>query len=179
MSAVALTPADLIVLSLLLERPMHGYDLAQEYDRQEVKDWASVSKAQVYYALKKLEKNGLIVAKAAPAEGDSRGKTAYRVTPQGRVLMQAHLTKPHWIEERRPQPFTTWVGLSIHCAEKNRLAMFKQRREFLASELLRELASYKQVTAMTSERAKAGLKIIRLTISLIETEIAWLDALNS
>jgi DNA-binding PadR family transcriptional regulator len=29
------TTADLVVLSLLLERPMHGYDLLDEYRRQE------------------------------------------------------------------------------------------------------------------------------------------------
>ena len=49
-----LTTADLVVLSLLAERAMHGYELLGEYDRQEVVDWASVSKAQVYYALQKL-----------------------------------------------------------------------------------------------------------------------------
>ncbi len=43
-----LTTADLVVLSLLREQPMHGYDLLAAYQRQEVEDWASVSKAQVY-----------------------------------------------------------------------------------------------------------------------------------
>ena len=49
-----LTTADLVVLSLLAEQPMHGYDLLAEYERQEVVDWASVSKAQLYYARAKL-----------------------------------------------------------------------------------------------------------------------------
>ncbi len=178
MTTTKLTPADLIVLSLLLERPMHGYELAQEYDRQEVRDWASVSKAQVYYALKKLEKSGLITASPDQADGDPRGKTSFRVTPRGKSLLQAHLVETHWIEERRPQPFTTWTGLSIHCPEQSRSSMFKQRREFLSRELLREGASYEQVAAMSSDRSRAGLKIIKLTISLIETEIAWLDSLD-
>ena len=59
-----LTTADVVVLSLLTERAMHGYDLISEYERQEVVDWASVSKAQVYYALQKLERLGLIEASA-------------------------------------------------------------------------------------------------------------------
>ena len=50
--ADGLTTADLVVLSLLAERNMHGYDLLAEYSRQEVADWASISKAQLYYALK-------------------------------------------------------------------------------------------------------------------------------
>lgn len=179
MNNIKLTRADLIVLSLLLERPMHGYELAQEYDRQEVKDWASVSKAQVYYALTKLDKSELIIAEPGDEADGQRGKTAYRVSPQGESSLQTHLTENHWFTERRPQPFTTWTGLSIHCSEKSRARMFNLRGRFLASELLRERASYAQVAMMTSERSKVGLKIIELTISLIETEIAWLDSLQA
>lgn len=41
-------PADLVVLSLLAERAMHGYELLKEYERQEVADWAPVSRPHVY-----------------------------------------------------------------------------------------------------------------------------------
>jgi DNA-binding PadR family transcriptional regulator len=33
-----------VVLSLLAERAMHGYELLKEYERQEVADWAPVSR---------------------------------------------------------------------------------------------------------------------------------------
>ncbi len=177
MESPKLTQADLVVLSLLLERPMHGYDLVQEYSRQEVRDWASVSKAQVYYALKKLEEYGLIVGEMPADDGDKRGKTIYTVAAAGRATLEAQLSERHWIEERHPQPFTTWTGLSIHCSDELRRQMIERRRVFLEQELQRERASYAFVAQMTSERSKAGLKIISLTIALIETEIEWLASL--
>jgi hypothetical protein len=50
----ALTTPDLVLLSLLVERPMHGYEANQELVRREVQDWAGVSRPQVYYSLEKL-----------------------------------------------------------------------------------------------------------------------------
>ena len=48
------TLADLVVLSMLAERPMHGYELWTELERRQVEKWASISRAQVYYSLRKL-----------------------------------------------------------------------------------------------------------------------------
>ena len=50
-----LTTPDLVVLSLLSEHPMHGYDLNQELERRDVRDWAGISRPQVYYSLNKLK----------------------------------------------------------------------------------------------------------------------------
>lgn len=57
-----------------------------------------------------------------------------------------------------------------------RREMIDRRRAFLEHELHREQESYHLVSRMTTERSKAGLKIIALTIALIETEIAWIDS---
>jgi DNA-binding PadR family transcriptional regulator len=178
MSEPTLTQADMVVLSLLLERPMHGYDLVQEYNRQEVRDWAFVSRAQVYYALRKLEQSRLIAADATAEAIDLRGKTVYTVTTEGQAALERQLLGDQWIEQRYPQPFTTWMGLSIHCTEAERREMITRRRAFLERELQREQKSYDLVATMTSARAQAGLKIIALTIDLIETELKWLETVT-
>src|SRR5262245_55600853 len=59
-SSRALTTPDLVVLSLLCEAPMHGYQGVQELERRQVKDWAGVSRPQVYYSLRKLVAQKLI-----------------------------------------------------------------------------------------------------------------------
>ena len=43
-----LTTPDLVLLSLLAERPMHGYQANLELERREVRDWAGISRPQVY-----------------------------------------------------------------------------------------------------------------------------------
>ncbi len=49
-----LTTPDLVILSLLAERAMHGYQVNLELERREVRDWAGISRPQVYYSLEKL-----------------------------------------------------------------------------------------------------------------------------
>src|SRR5215471_15211432 len=48
-----LTTPDLVILSLLDERPRHGYEVNAELERRQVRDWAAVSRPQIYYALER------------------------------------------------------------------------------------------------------------------------------
>ena len=54
MSSKKLTTPDLVLLSLLAERPMHGYEANALLEFRKVRDWAGVSRPQVYYSLDKL-----------------------------------------------------------------------------------------------------------------------------
>ena len=170
-----LTQADAVVLSLLLERNMHGYEVGQEYERQEVQDWASVSKAQVYYALKKLAAARLIEPVDPPSGPvDGRGKTVFSVTKDGRSALEDALAAPTWAETRVPQPFATWVGLSIDADPTVKAEMIVRRKAFLLAELKREQDSLRYVRTLDLPRAKVGEKTILLTISMIEAELDWI-----
>ena len=59
---LALTTPDLVLLSLLAERRMHGYQANLELERRCIRDWAAISRPQVYYSLEKLAGAGLIRA---------------------------------------------------------------------------------------------------------------------
>ena len=55
-----LTTPDLVLLSLLAERAMHGYEANLELERRCIRDWAAISRPQVYYSLEKLAAAGFI-----------------------------------------------------------------------------------------------------------------------
>ena len=169
----ALTTADLIVLSLLVERAMHGYELLGEYDRQEVADWASVSKAQVYYAIQKLAKLALIEPSALEAEDSNRDRTVYIPTKRGYEELAASLAKLEWAQARVPQPFSTWLGLSIHADHANVTRVLEARKTFLEEELQREKASLAYIKTLAATRAKVGVSIVQLVISQLEVELEW------
>src|SRR2546423_7323504 len=57
---VELTTPDLVLLSLLAERPMHGHQANLELERREIRDWVYDSRPQVYYSLEQLARGGLI-----------------------------------------------------------------------------------------------------------------------
>jgi DNA-binding PadR family transcriptional regulator len=77
------------VLALLLERPMHGYEMIQELDSRTNGIWRP-SPGSVYPTLQLLEDEGLI---EATAEG---GRKSYRLTADGRPEAEAAAQNPPW-----------------------------------------------------------------------------------
>jgi DNA-binding PadR family transcriptional regulator len=77
------------VLALLLERPMHGYEMIQELDARTNGIWRP-SPGSVYPTLQLLEDEGLIEAEA---EG---GRKSYHLTDAGRPEAETAAQNPPW-----------------------------------------------------------------------------------
>ena len=77
-----LTKNDLLVLGLLLDRPMHGYEISQYVKAEGVTTWFNISTAAIYYSLNKLHKRGFI--SEMRSRGDGAEKSVYHATEQGR-----------------------------------------------------------------------------------------------
>lgn len=170
-----LTTADLVVLSLLAERPMHGYDLLTEYQRQEVADWASISKAQLYYSLKKLNTMKLLVGNTD--DGAGRDRTIFRPTNDGLAALSLNLAAMTWARSRVAQPFTTWYGLSVHATPEAQHKILNARLEFLVEEIAKENRSLEFIATLTDPRAIKGLSIVQLTINQLQVELEWVKEL--
>lgn len=84
MSAPTMTKTDLLLLGLLLERPMHGYELYQYIQSEGIDTWFHVSAAGVYYSLGKLRDRGLVAESRQRGRRSSR-KSIYRLTEEGRA----------------------------------------------------------------------------------------------
>ena len=72
--------ADIVLLSLLAERPRHGYDLDRVIEQRGYRQWTSLAFSSVYYLLKRLSERGLL----EPDEGSQGRRTVFRVTDAGR-----------------------------------------------------------------------------------------------
>lgn len=66
------------ILLRLREDPTHGYALAKELE---------ISSGYVYKHLEELQDQGMIEVKEAESEG--RGRTTYRLTENGELLLEA------------------------------------------------------------------------------------------
>jgi DNA-binding PadR family transcriptional regulator len=77
------------LLALLLERPMHGYEMIQELDARTNGIWRP-SPGSVYPTLQLLEDEGLI---EVTAEG---GRKSYRLTEDGRPEAETAAENPPW-----------------------------------------------------------------------------------
>src|SRR5438876_8646218 len=91
-----LTVPDLVLLSLLAERPMHGYEANAELERRQVRDWAAVSRAQIYYSFDKLRDAGLLQPASSQAASGGPEKQVLRTTPKGRTALAQALSREDW-----------------------------------------------------------------------------------
>src|SRR5213083_3716063 len=83
-AAVRLTTPDLVILSLLAERPMHGYEANATLENRNIRDWAAVSRPQIYYSLEKLTRLGLIRVTEDAASSAGPERRVFQTTEKGR-----------------------------------------------------------------------------------------------
>ena len=172
------TLADLVVLSMLSERPMHGYELWAELERRQVEKWASISRAQVYYSLRKLADARRITP--AQDEDSSLGpeRRIYKPSDSGRRLLGDSLAQARWASQRPPDPFLTWMVLSWQARPRDFATQIERRRRFLEQQLAEDRAALDAVIEETSPTSDAAM-VVRLSIRQFETELAWLDEVKS
>src|SRR5215813_6801797 len=133
-----LTTADLVLLSLLAERPMHGYQANAELVRREVQDWAGISRPQVYYSLEKLARLGMLRTAADKKEAEGPERQVYAVTARGTEALGDALEGEDWTTRRERPAFLTWMALSWQARRGVFSRQLRARREFLRKEVERE-----------------------------------------
>jgi len=169
-----LTTPDLVLLSLLAERPMHGYQANAELERRCVRDWAAISRPQIYYSLEKLVRGGLIRSADSdvPAAGPARQE--YETTARGRAALAAALEKEEWTTQRERPAFLTWMALSWQARQGAFAEQLGRRREFLEREIAQEKATLDAVMAEVGHAYHEAVWMITLMIEQFETELRWL-----
>ncbi|GIP58784.1 PadR family transcriptional regulator [Paenibacillus woosongensis] len=109
---------NLILLALLRERPMHGYELQQLIQTSRMDTWTNLLSGSIYYALNKMEQDGLLRTEAEERTG-ARLRKIYAITEAGEEMFQQMLRQsltitPHsvksdfslgllWIEHLPPE----------------------------------------------------------------------------
>lgn len=177
-AADRLTPADLIILAALAEKPTHGYDLVTALVDRDRSGQASVSKAQVYYSLKKLL--GLALIGAAKDSGPPAGpeRERYRLTAAGRRAMAAALSQPQWARERPPIPFHTWLQLVAQADPVDRAAVLRERRAFLDEQIAGETARLAELREEAGAENAVRIAVVSHAIEVCRLERELLAAVE-
>jgi DNA-binding PadR family transcriptional regulator len=168
------TTPDLVILSLLAERPMHGYQVNLELQRRNVRDWAAISRPQIYYSLEKLAGAGLIRAGESedPAAGPDR--RVFETTPRGRHALSDALEDDDWATQRDQPAFLTWVALSWQARPGVFKKQLARRKEFLKREIEREKHDLASILAEVGHPYHEAAWMVTLMIEQFETELKWL-----
>jgi len=175
---LALTTPDLVLLSLLAERPMHGYQANLELERREIRDWAGISRPQVYYSLEKLARAGLIrsLETDAPAAGPER--STFETTAKGREALADALEREEWARQRDRPAFLTWIALSWQARPGIFQSQLERRRNFLEKELQREKETLRSILEEVGHPHHEAVWMVSLMIEQFTVELRWLKKME-
>ncbi|MEJ2552111.1 MAG: PadR family transcriptional regulator [Anaerolineales bacterium] len=83
-----MTNAELAILSLISEKPRHGYEIESVIEERGMREWTEIGFSSIYYLLKKLEDEGLLEGDLEAAERGPARKV-YHITRAGRDVLHA------------------------------------------------------------------------------------------
>lgn len=172
-----LTTPDLVILSLLAERPMHGYEVNATLEDREIREWAAVSRPQIYYSLDKLTRLGLI--RVTETDGSSAGpeRRVFETTTAGRRRLADALETGRWATTRVHQPFLTWLALSWQARPRIFQRQVKRREDFLRKQLTHQQATLQDVLGEVGHPYHEAVWMLKLMIEQTQTELQWLEGI--
>ena len=153
---------------------MHGYQANLELERRQVRDWAGISRPQVYYSLEKLSRIAFIKTASSDEPPAGPERSVFSTTPAGRAALADALEREDWTTERERPAFLTWMALSWQARRGVFAKQIARRREFLEKERVREKATLDGVLEEVGHAYHEAVWMISLMIAEFETELNWL-----
>src|SRR5262249_60221208 len=135
-----------------------------ELQRRNVRDWAAISRPQIYYSLEKLASTGLIRAGESedPAAGPDR--RVFETTAKGRHALGDALEREDWTTQRDRPPFLTWVALSWQARSGVFKKQLARRVEFLEREILKEKETLDSILAEVGHPHHDTVRMVSLMV---------------
>lgn len=164
----------LAVLAVVIERPMHPYEMAtvikeRGKDRDMQVKWGSL-----YTVVANLAKHGLIEAAESHREGGRPERTTYRITDAGREELadwtRELVADPEW----EPPRFEAALSVLAILPPAEATELLAQRLERLDAQLAKQRAA---LTEHSAALPRLFLIENEYDLALRETEASWLRAL--
>jgi DNA-binding PadR family transcriptional regulator len=174
LSSETLTTPDLVLLSLLAERPMHGYQANALLEFRKVRDWAGVSRPQIYYSLEKLARLELIRPAESRESSGGPERQAFETTTRGRAALADALERDDWTDQSERPAFLTWLALSWQCRPGVFRKQVRKRRKFIEGELARKQQILLAVRREVGHGNHEAVWMLSLSIGQLRTELRWL-----
>lgn len=180
------TPAALVVLNLLCERPRHPYALRVLIRERGIGTIVKIGSASIYDAVNRLERAGLIQASETSREGRRPERTVYTATDAGRdelaLWMADLLVEP---VDEYPQ-FGAALAFVIGLGRETTVALLRHRAARLDAAIAARAALQESLTDVprialiegeyTQALRVAELRWLRDVIDDIDAGRLWSDA---
>lgn len=169
-----ITDAELALLSLLAENPMHGYQIEQIIEERGMREWTEIGFSSIYYILDKLKHKGWLSSSLEPNPGKGPVRQIYRLTASGKKVWKEAclnaLRSPH-------RSFS-----NFHLGLSNLEALDPQEVSIALGEHRFQLAERYERVKAKYESYGPGLpwhiaQLFDLSLTQIKCELDWVDRL--
>lgn len=168
----AITDAELALLSLLMENPMHGYQIEQIIEERGMREWTPIGFSSIYYLLDKMKDKGWLASSLSQSTGKGPARQIYRVTLAGKKTWKdaalSALENPH----RAYGNFILGLA-SLPLLEHN--------------EILKGVTHYRGLLRARQDRLQKKLagyagtlpwqvdELFQYSLALVSAELAWVE----
>ena len=167
-----LTPAELTLLGLLVEKPRHGYELDEVISARGMREWTEIGFSSIYYLLARLRDRGLITEIDPPQPARGKARRVYGPTAEGRRTCAQSAEAA--VAELRPVFPPILVGLAnqpVIAPERLRAALDRR-----AAALTERIAAVRAASAAQPDMPGFVRAIFDYSLGQLAAEQQWLAA---
>src|SRR5690349_19558891 len=150
---------------------MHGYEVNATLEDRKVRDWAPVSRPQIYYSLDKLAQLGLLRVSASESPSAGPERRVLETTARGREHLADALEAKSWVDKKVHQPFLIWLALSWQARPRTFRKQLNSRKKILVQKLREERATLADVLTEVGHPYHEAVWMLELTIEQLEAEL--------
>lgn len=165
-----LTPSELTILGLVIERPSHGYDLEHVIEQRGIRQWTDIGFSSIYYLLAKLEKRGLVEgSRAAPG---AKARRVLHATAKGKEVAARDACA--YIAEATAvaQPFLVGIANLPLLTEREYAQALRTR----LAQIDTRISAVREAQQAQTPLPLAAREVFSYSLSLMEAERSWLAA---
>ncbi|SEM61295.1 PadR family transcriptional regulator [Paenibacillus sp. OV219] len=164
----------LAVLSLLIEKPMHPYEISATMKQRGIPDVIKLNNGSLYSVVESLLKQMWIVPLQTEREGKHPERTIYAPTDAGRAGFHEWIRELIYSPVKEYPHFPAALSLIGHIAPQETIELLHQRVGYIEKEIVERRASIE----LFLSRGLARIYIVEQQFILhqLESEFSWLQA---
>lgn len=168
----SITNAELAVMSLLVEKPMHGYQIEQTIEDRGMREWTTIGFSSIYYILEKLKKLGWLASNLEISTGKGPARQIFTLTNKGKEnwkkAVLKTLTHPSMINSN----FQLGLSILAYLDKKTIISALENYQKELTRKYL-ELSEKQDKQKVTLPWNV--LAMFDLSMTKLNTEIDWVQ----
>jgi DNA-binding PadR family transcriptional regulator len=160
----------LAVLSVVLDRPMHPYEMAAVLKERNKDADMPIKWGSLYTVVANLEKHGFVEAVGSVKEGGRPERTVYRLTPAGRAEFEDWVRELVGTVEREPPRFQAGLSMMGILGPDQTISLLRQRLGQLDERVEALRASLEQLRPVMP---RLFLVEVEYDLAMTEAEARW------